>query len=87
MQWHLNHLLNWPLLLREKLGHWREQVLQLRSVEGIEQVLVLHQLDLKVLIGLVVVCEQVVNAFEKGGQRAAIVLLLQQEFLLREDLH
>jgi len=39
------------------------------------------------LISLVMVCKQVVDAFEESRQGAAIVLLLQQEFLLRKYLN
>ena len=39
------------------------------------------------LIGLIVVGDQVVDAFKEGRQRTAVVLLLKQELFLREDLN
>jgi len=38
------------------------------------------------LVGLVVVRDQVVDTLKQGGQGAAIVFLLHEELLLREDL-
>ena len=47
----------------------------------------LHQLNLQVLVCLIVVGQQVIDALKKGRQSAAIVLLLQQELFLRKYLH
>ena len=55
--------------------------------EVVNHVLVLHQLDLQMLIGLIVVGEQVVDALEQRSQRAAVVFLFEKELLLGEDLH
>ena len=52
----------------------------------VNHVLVLHQLDLQMLIGLVVVGQQVVDAFEECGHCTAIVFFLEKELLLGEDL-
>ena len=46
----------------------------------------LHQLDLQVLIRLIMVGEQVVNALEEGRKRATIVFFFHQELFLRENL-
>ena len=70
----------------DELRHGFEEVLELGRVEGVEEVLVFHELDHKVLVGLVVVGDEVVNALEEGSQCAAVVLLLEQKLFLRENL-
>ena len=47
----------------------------------------LHQLNLKMLIGLVMVSKEVVDTLEKSGESPAIILFLQQKFFLRESLN
>ena len=47
----------------------------------------LHELDLQVLVSLIMIGKQVVDAFKKSGQSAAVVFFLEQEFFLRECLN
>ena len=47
----------------------------------------LHELDLKMLISLIVIGKQIVDAFEEGCECAAVVFFLQQKLLFREHLH
>ena len=47
----------------------------------------LHQLDHQVLISLIVVSDQIVDALKKCRQSAAVVFFLEQELLLGEYLH
>ena len=46
----------------------------------------LHQLDLQVLIRLIVIGEQIVDALKESCKRATIVFFLHQELFLRENL-
>ena len=46
----------------------------------------LHQLDLQVLIRLIVIGQQVVDALKESRKRATIVFFLHQELFLRENL-
>ena len=46
----------------------------------------LHQLDLQVLIRLIVIGQQVVDALEQSRKCATIVFFLHQELFLRENL-
>ena len=47
----------------------------------------LHQLDHQVLVRLIMVCNQVIDALKQGRQSATVVFFLHEEFLLRESLH
>jgi len=64
-----------------------ERDVEVIGVKVVEHCLVLHELDLEVLVGFVVVGQQIVDALKQSRQRLAVVLLLQQEFLLRKHLH
>ncbi len=46
----------------------------------------LHKLNLKVMVRLIMVSNQVVHSLKKGSQASAVVLFFLQEFFLREDL-
>ena len=47
----------------------------------------LHQLDHQVLISLIMVSNQIVNALKECRKSATVVLFLEQELLLGEHLH
>lgn len=52
----------------------------------IEYALILHELDLEVMIGLVMVGDQVVDSLDEGAEGLAIVFLFEEELLLGEDV-
>jgi len=56
------------------------------SFKVVNHVLVLHQLDLQVLVRLIVVGKQVVDALKQGSQGPTIVFLFEKELLLGENL-
>jgi hypothetical protein len=85
--------LSWCLLL---LGHllllWGQELLselclEISGVKVIKHSLIFHQLDLEVLIGLVVIGNQVVDSFEERGQTLAVIFFLKKEFFLGEYLN
>ena len=49
--------------------------------------LVLHELDLEMLVALIMVGHQVVDALKKCSRGARIILPLSDEFFLRKHLH
>ena len=65
------------LLSLEQSCHGREEILKLWTIERVEKLLMLHQLNLQVLVRLIVVSQQVVDAFEQGGESAAVVFFFE----------
>jgi hypothetical protein len=63
-----------------------ESVVKILGLEKVELRLILHQLDLEVLIGLIVIGNQIIDALEKRSQSPAVILLLKEELSLRENL-
>lgn len=60
--------------------------LEVGRIESVEHCLELHQLDLEVLIGLIMVGHEVIDCLKQGSEALAVVLLFKKELLLREDL-
>lgn len=56
------------------------------EVEVIKHSLVFHELDLQIVIGFVVIGDQVVNGFHQRTQGFAVVFFFHQEVLLGKHL-
>lgn len=74
-------------LLLSSLKRGSDFQLEVWYIEIVEEVLILHQLNLKVLVCLVVVGYQIVDGLEERCQTLTVILFLKQKLLLREYLH
>ena len=64
-----------------------ETIIEINWVEEIKLGLVLHELDLKVLVSLIMISNQVIDTLEQSSQSSTIVLFLQQELSFGEHLN
>ena len=60
----------------------RDLELEVGHIEVVKEALRFHQLDLQVLVGLIMVGDQVVYCLKQRSQTLAVVLLFQQELFL-----
>lgn len=64
-----------------------ETIIEINWVEEIKLGLVLHELDLKVLVSLIMISNQVIDTLEQSSQSSTIVLFLQQELSFGKHLN
>lgn len=55
-------------------------------IQIIKHTLILHQLYLQVMVGLIMIGNEIVDGFDEGAESFAVIFFLQKELLLSENV-